>query len=485
MLNVHLRFTDAISKRPLPVRLRIFRPDGGTFTPLGRLPIFPCGRGEAVGGHVRVGSENFAYIDGGCEVPLPAGVPIRIVASHGPEYEWLDREVILKPGQMALRFELARWPDSEWGDWLKADSRAHFLSPHAAALEGAAEGLDTVHVLAQASSMLAQDGNTYPAFHNLADFSGQLPAHAAHGCEVFVNTLNHHPSLGRLALLNSHRPIFPLSFGGHDGPDEWSLCDWADQCHRKKGLVVWVDAFRPDCGILGGEALAALILGKIDAVEFDAQPRSQPFLPWYYRLLNAGLRVPLVGGSGKESNRTALGSMRTFALPSPDAPGWIEAVRAGRTFLTNGPLLKLDYDDTTATAIAEGSARFEKLDLIGDGRVLATAPAEAGERCRAALAVPVAIGTVSWLAARCIGGAPSRLYPGSPVFAHTSPVYPQSSVAESPERLRAVATLMECLNTAREWIETQGRFATEKGKNHLLANCEAARRRLAEFRPPS
>ncbi len=479
MLNVHLRFTDAATKLPLPVRLRIFRPDGGTFTPLGRLPIFPCGRGEAVGGQVRVGSENSAYIDGGCEVPLPAGVPIRIVASHGPEYETVDREVTLKPGQMALRFELNRWADSEWTGWLKADSHAHFLSPHAAALEGAAEGLDAVHLLAQASSMLAQDGNTYPTIHNLTDFSGQSAALTAHGCEVFVNTLNAHPSLGKLSLLNSHRPIFPLNFGGHDGPDDWSLCDWADQCHRKKGLVAWVDAFRPECGLLGGEALAALILGKIDAIEFDSQPRSQPFLPWYYRLLNAGLRVPLVGGSGKESNRTALGSMRTYALPTDAAPSWIDAVRAGRTFITNGPLLKLDFDGTTATGSAVGNARFEKLELIGDGRVLASAAAEPGERCRAALSVPIPADAGGWLAARCIGGAPSKLYPGSPVFAHSSPIY---RAGPAPDRIKSVEALVKCLGATRDWVEAQGRFSSAKAKDHLLANCAAAAVRLAEFR---
>ena len=477
MLNVHLRFTDAATKRPLPVRLRIFRPDGGTFTPLGRLPIFPCGRGEEVGGHVRVGAENFCYIDGACEVPLPAGVPLRIRASCGPEYEPLDREVSLKPGQIALRFELRRWPGAEWDAWVKVDSRAHYLSPHAAALEGAAEGLDAMQVLARASTTLAQDGNTYPTLPNLTEFSGQQVALSAHGCEVTVNTLNAHPSLGKLALLNSHRPIHPLAFGGADGPDDWSLCDWADQCHRKGGLVVWIDAFRTDAGLLGGEALAALILGKIDAIEFDSRPRSTPFLPWYYRLLDAGLRVPLVGGSGKESNRTALGSMRTYAPPMPEHPGWIGAVRAGRTFITNGPLLTFALDGGTASVIAESLAPFEKLELVVNGRVLAATPGVAGERSRAELAVTLPPNASGWMAARCIGGAASALYPGAPVFAHTSPIYLDGG-GDPPGRAAAVLALRECLDAVRNWIETEGRFASPKGRKHLLHHCDGAARTL-------
>ena len=475
MLNVHLRFTDAASKNPLPVRLRITGPTGGTFVPLGRLPIFPCGRGEELGGHIRLGGENFTYIDGGCEVPLPAGVSLRIRASHGPEYEFLDREVTLKPGQMALRFEIARRTDSTWDNWLRSDSRAHFLSPHAAALEGAAEGLDVVQVLARSSSVLARDGNTYPVFRNLAEFSGQQPALTAHGCEVVVNTLNTHSSLGSLALLNCHRIVHPLAFGGADGPDDWSLCDWADQCHRKNGLVVWVDAFRPEAGLMGGEALVALILGKIDAVEFDSGPRTQPFLPWLYRLWNAGFPVPLVGGSGKDSNRTALGAMRTYAYSSPDKPGWIEAVRAGQTFITNGPLLKLSVEGETATATVESTLPFEKLELIGNGRVLAIAAVDAGDRFTAKLVTPLPSG-LAWIAARCVGGTPSRLYPGGPVFAHTSPM---ARSADAPtERPAALRALSECVVGTRAWIEAEGNFGSPKPKGHLLDNCDRARAAL-------
>ena len=477
MLNVHLRFNEAATKKPLPVRLRITAPTGGTFVPLGRLPIFPCGRGEEVGGHVRSGRENYAYIDGACEVPLPAGVPLRIRASHGPEYELLDRIVTLKTGQLALRFEMTRWTNSSWDGWLRGDSRGHFISPHAAALEGAAEGLDVVQVLARSSSILARDGNTYPTFSNLCDFSGQLPARSAHGCEVSVNTLNKHPMLGALGLLNSHRIVHPLAFGGSDGPDDWSLCDWADQCHRKDGLVVWVDAFRPEAGLLGGEALAALILGKIDAIEFDSLPQSQPFLPWIYRIWNAGFLIPLVGGSGKESNRTPLGAMRTYARVGDQvSPSWIEAVRAGQTFITNGPLMLLSIDAGIAKASVESSVPFEKLELIHNGKVLAVTSGIHAGRSEAKLEAMLPMEASGWIAARCIGGAESPLYPGGPVFAHTSPL--ALGRVNCDGRSAALRALRDCLTDTRIWIDTQGRFGSAKAKEHLLAGVELAMQRL-------
>ena len=181
--------------------------------------------------------------------------------------------------------------------------------------------MDVVNLLAMPFPVLALDANTYTTTPNLLAFSGQVPALERDGCSVVVNTLNTHPVLGKVALLNSHRPVFPLTFGGEE-TDDWGVCDWCDQCHRKKGLTVWVDAFEPAGGVTGGEALVAAILGKIDAIEVTGESRKVPLLPWVYRLWDAGVLVPLVGASGKDSNRGVIGSVRTYAglVPHPATP---------------------------------------------------------------------------------------------------------------------------------------------------------------------
>src|SRR5205823_11441107 len=110
-----------------------------------------------------------------------------------------------------------------------------------------------------------------------------------------------------LGLLHCHRAVYPLTFGGPDGADDWTLADWFDQCHRNKVLVVWAGPKHEKSQMFGGEPLADLALGKVDAFEIDFWEDS-PFdlLADWYTLLNAGLAVPLVGASGKESNGTAL-----------------------------------------------------------------------------------------------------------------------------------------------------------------------------------
>lgn len=452
MLNVHLRIADAATGRPTPVRVRVAAADGTHFPPLGRAAEVPGGRNEDVGGHLRVGRERWWYIDGACELPLPAGVPLRVQAAKGFEHAPLDETVTLGAGQIALRFALARHTDSRAEGWVNVDTRCHFLAPHAALLEARAEGLDVVNLLAVPFPVLALDAETYTTIPNLLAFSGQSPALESDGCSVVVNTLNIHPVLGKVALLNSHRPVYPLTFGGEES-DDWGLCDWADQCHRKKGLVVWVDAFEPTAGVTGGEGLIAAILGKIDAIEVTGGPRKMPLLPWVYRLWDAGVRIPLVGASGKDSNKTVLGGMRTGVRT--EGGSWVEGVRAGCTIATAGPLVTLTPDGEHFRAAARAPSGAVQVELVANGRVVASGEGAA----EAVVAEP------GWVAARC---------PAHAGFAHTSPVG-VGSAGRNPDAAAALRALVE---QTREWAERHGRYANPRRRQALLDRCAEARAKL-------
>ncbi|MFM8271916.1 MAG: hypothetical protein ACKODX_06220 [Gemmata sp.] len=369
-------------------------------------------------------------------------------AAKGTEWTPLDATVTLGAGQISLRFTIERWTNSRAEGWAQVDTRCHFIGPHAALLEGQVEDLDAVNVLATPLPLLTMDANTYTTVPNLLAFSGQLSAVERAGHAVFVNTLNTHPVLGKVALLHSHRPVFPLTFGGEE-PDDWGVCDWCDQCHRKKGLVVWVDAFEPAGGVTGGEALVAAILGKIDAIEVNARPRKTSLLPWVYRLWDAGVRVPLVGASGKDSNALQLGSTRTYARGNP----WVEAVRAGHTFVSAGPLLALAVEGPRVTASARSGWAAPQVEIVANGRVVA-----AGDGAAEAL-----VGGACWVAGRTSGPAG---------FAHTSPVV-VGAPAPNPESVAALRALLE---QTRAWVEGYGRFANPKRRQALLDRCaEAAR----------
>ncbi|HTU89744.1 MAG TPA: CehA/McbA family metallohydrolase [Gemmataceae bacterium] len=482
MLTVHVRVSDSATGQPTPVRLRLVDAAGVCRMPFGRLAEFAERAGVDVGGQVRLGDDAFAYIDGICEVRLPAG-PVRVEVSKGPEYLPLSREVVLGPGKIALRLTIERALDWRSRGWYSGDGRAQQLSPHAARLEGAAEGLDVVNLLAHERP--SQDGHP-PAFVNLLAFSGTQPALEGPPC-VVVNTCNSHPILGTVALLNCHRIVHPLRFGTPDGLDDWSVADWCDQCHRKKGLVVWPDLPRLTAEHPQGEALAALLLGKIDAFEvcrFDS-------LADWYRLLSCGQHLPLMGASGKDSNTVALGAVRTYARLEPDQEfsygAWIESVRGGRTFVTDGPLLSLAVNGHGPGSVLslpkEGQmvriqveacsvTPFARLECIYNGAVVAAGKTD-GERRAATIEVEVPITGDGWLAARCLGG-----HDGSAIRAHTSPVYVQMEGRPLRPDAATMAPLLAVLDGTLAWVQREARCPKEQQREQLMQTLQAARQEL-------
>ena len=203
-LNVHVRVTDAATGKPTPVRIRIAGPDGKYLPPLGRPPDFPVGRNEDVGGHLYLGGKHYAYIDGGAEFPLPTAVSLTVEITKGPAYVPVREKVTLSDGQLTLRFAVRKWAGEQWTNLVAADSRCHFLTPHSAKLEAAAEGLDFTNLLATVQDYPSHDGHMYRTIPNITAFSGQSAAMDG----VYVNTFNVHPTLGRLGLLNSSSPRF-------------------------------------------------------------------------------------------------------------------------------------------------------------------------------------------------------------------------------------------------------------------------------------
>ena len=82
----------------------------------------------------------------------------------------------------------------------------------------------------------------------------------------------------------------------------------------------------------------------------------------YYRYLNCGYRLPLVGGTDKMSSDVPVGLYRTYARIPDDEEfsyeAWCRSVAEGRTFLSGGPIIHLSVDgrevgDTVSVQVAE------------------------------------------------------------------------------------------------------------------------------------
>jgi hypothetical protein len=401
---VHVRVNDEATGQPTPVRIRFVDSTGRYHAPLGRLRQFPTGFGQHLGGNVLVDRKQYAYIDGACEILLPSG-PIQIEVHKGLEYEPRFHTFDRAPGQISLRLAIRRKFNLQAEGWYAGDVRAHFLSPQAAWLEGAAEGLHVVNLLA--AEWEDDLGNPYHS--NLLDFTGQVEPHKKDGTLVAVNTLNRGGPHNDFILLSCHRIVHPLRLGSAEF-EHYTPNDWFKQCHRKGGLVVSPRVILLD-DIKEIDAFAWL-----PDVEFG-----RVLLPGWYEQLDAesGRHVALVGGSGKASNDRLLGSIRTYVrIPNSSEwnyRSWCDGIRAGRTVATRGPLIDMSLTAgkvASVRATARCVTPYGKLELVCNGDVIASAMPNHDNLAQLSLDPPLKPG--SWLAARCWGTSGDLL-------AHTSP----------------------------------------------------------------
>jgi hypothetical protein len=284
------------------------------------------------------------YIPGETAINLPPG-KVYIEISKGFEIAPIRRVVEVCPETTEIVFTLERVLNWRERGWVSADTHVHFLSPPSAHLEGAGEGVNVVNLLASQWGELMT---------NVGDFDGRTTygSREAGGDGEYlvrVGTENRQHVLGHISLLGYNgRIIAPMTTGGPDesalgDPIEVLLTEWARQCRKQGGVVILPHFPHPRA-----EHAAAIISGDIDGVEMTSWENLyggiDPYsLSDWYRYLNNGHFVAAVGGTDKMAATTAVGAVRTYALLPQDRTfdydAWKNAVRAGNTFVSYGPLL--------------------------------------------------------------------------------------------------------------------------------------------------
>lgn len=434
---VRTKVVDADSGKSIPCRIHFRSKDGIPYAPHGHHAHVNSDQGTwhvDIGGDVRLGQISYAYIDGTCEGWLPRGDVIVDVA-RGFEYEPLREKIEIKPGQTELVLKLKRFADLNKERYFSGDTHVHFLSTQGAHLEAAGEGLNVVNLL------LSQWGHL---FTNTEEFTGRPSVD--HGGEtiVYATQENRQHLLGHLTLLGLKEQVMPWC---SDGPGEaelggnleTTLSRWADACHAQGGTVIIPHIPNPNC-----EPAALIATGRADAAEFL---RQDPYGHLeYYRYLNCGYKLPLVGGTDKMSADVPVGIYRTYVHIPDDQPfnyeTWCRALRGGNTFHSGGPLLAFTANGQPigstirlpgngGTVEVEASARsilpFQSLELVLNGEVVARTEDLKGVRSLT-LRERLKVDRHCWIAARCAGPNywESRKHHDGwkrKLMAHTSPIY--------------------------------------------------------------
>jgi hypothetical protein len=489
--RVEVDVVDARTGEPMAARVHFRAADGRYLPPLGHREEVNVGLNEDAGADVVIGDTTYAYVPGRFTIDLPAGfVEAEVVRGFG--YRPLRRRIEIdgRPGPIRFALEPIDGPTGE--GWVAADCHVHFVSPTSALLQAAAEGVDLVNLLA------TQWGDHHTSVTDLpvvalGDSGGRH--------QVVMGSENRQNMLGHVGLLGASGPVLPMASGGAPegrlgDPLDRLIADWADAARAQGGLAIAVHFPLPYA-----EVAADIVAGKIEAVELQALTPGVdgPSIREWYRFLNNGFHLPVVGGTDKMTAAIPLGAIRTYARLAPDRElsfaTWADAVRAGRTFVSSGPYIELSVDGhepgdvihlprTGGTVEVRAGARsaqpvLDELQVVHDGAVVATSRADA-QADALALAERITVRRGGWLAARVSSRRTIHSAFATAMGAHTSPVY-LAVLGRPAFDAHDAAAIGAIIDGTRAWIETVATVRTEAERERLAAYFAIARGRLDEI----
>lgn len=451
------------------------------------------------------------------ELDVPAG-RMTITVTRGCEFRTSEAECTVSPGGEAL-VELSPVPlyDAAARGWYGGDLHVHLNYPgdQVAGLDDAAsmqrgEGLHLMNlVAANAATALIYDFEGFECFAGLnLPWSGH-DAVGRWGVEYRNDLFGHFHALNLTAPPTRYQTGHERSAERYDWPPNAVA---AAECRELGASVGYTHPIgQPmapdgspapvfDAGIPRSmearEVVADAALGLVDSLDLVGPSNAEGTEFLYHRLLGCGIRLSATAGTD-----TMLSNSRFFFASNPPgwsrvyanlrghsltAESWQEAVRAGRTFATNGPWLEMttagghEIGDTLRAA--EGDVvtvqvrvvglGVEKLEVMGpDGPFVVRELGEGVEECF--VDVDVELHRPLWIAAIARGG-PHPSVCGRHVYAHTSPLWIDVGGATVARRQDA-AWCLDWLDRLEAFCDDHDRFAGAAQRADLGDVIERAR----------
>jgi hypothetical protein len=411
-------------------------------------------------------------------ITVPAG-HIRIEVMKGFTRLPQRREVEVAAGA-ATEVEVSM-PDSRWSPapgrrWVSGDVHVHMNyggryrnTPAHLVLQAQAEDLDVVENLIVNKEQRIPD----------IDYSGRGVDPASTAAALVVHGQEFHTSYwGHLGILGLQGGILLPGYAGYPGTAAASLfptnADVADLAHARGALVGYVHPFEEEPRPLthpahtdADELPVDVALGKVDYLEIVSFADHQATASVWYRLLNLGFRIPAAAGTDAMADyatlRGPVGLNRVFVsvADSPlDSRLWLEGLRAGRTFATNGPLLEFSLADATvggSVSLERGkdvpfSARMRSIVPVDHAQIVCNGQVVrelAAHRDRLEVSGHLPLDRSGWCVLRAFSAKAEYPVLDNFVYATTSPIYVTVAGAQprSPEDARFFAAWIDHLRS--------------------------------------
>ncbi|HXJ03623.1 MAG TPA: CehA/McbA family metallohydrolase [Candidatus Acidoferrum sp.] len=349
---------------------------------------------------------HYFHMKGLAKLAVPSG-KIRIDATKGFEYKPIVQTVEVKPGDLK-RVEIKLEPlENGLRDakhWISADLHVHMnyggtyqdVSERLAE-QAKAEGLQVVN------NLIVNKEQRFPDIASV----GENQVTFSPGNVVIISGQEFHTSYwGHRGLIDMRGSLLLPGYAGYPNTAAASLypmnADVYDMAYARGALVGAVhpfdevpDPFANPPQKITDELPVDVALGKLDYMEIVGFSDHPSTAAVWYRLLNLGYRIPAGAGTDATADYAApirghVGMDRVYArvpdLP-PTVDSWKEALKKGRTFATNGPLIEfslggLQVGDELMFEGAQAAVPFtaklrsivpvDHFEVVCNGRVAAT-----------------------------------------------------------------------------------------------------------------
>ncbi|MDB6169267.1 MAG: WD40-like beta Propeller containing protein [Verrucomicrobia bacterium] len=420
--------------RVTPARVYLSGADGRSYAPAGaihRIVTGDCGQPFA--------GDCYFHTTGDFRTELPAGsATIEVV--KGMEYLPVTRTLAIpESGTATCEIQLSRVADLPREGWYSGEVHVHGnlfaeqrIAPGDVLLAAKAEDLHVTNILP------CNDPRT-TVISDRQFFTGAPAAVSEKEYVVYYNEEMRNDIYGHVGLLNLKTFVEPAYFGWAHSPFPYDVPGNFPQVEKTRaqgGVVTYVHPGLPS------EFPVDIALGLADTIDAMSQNDEEVTTRLWYRLLNCGFRCPISAGTDSFLNTPCHlipGAGRLFVHVGADFTyeNWIEGYRRGRSFASNGPLLRFSVngheagDDIRSAAgpvplEISGSVQsivpMDAVEIIINGQVVKRIAA-GPDRKSIHVAEKIAVTGSSWVALR-VRGPGNRLVPNDrEVYAHTSPVY--------------------------------------------------------------
>jgi hypothetical protein len=391
----------------------------------------------------------------GADVQVPEG-KVFVEIMKGFEKHIEKQTVMVKEGEdtrVVFSLKSLQFQPTKTGQWVGADLHVHmnyggeyrndeFYLPDQADSEG----------LAIVNNLIVNKEQRFP---DIAFDKPQLNTITSRDGMIVKGQEFHTSYWGHRGLLNIKKHMLLPGYAGYPNTAAASLypmnADVYDMARAEGAIIGAVHPFDEIPDPLANppqritdELPVDVALGKIDYMEIVGFSDHRSTATVWYRLLNLGYRIPAGAGTDAMANYSSLrgpvGMNRVYAWVPEwplDAETWFAALKKGRTFATNGPLLEFTLEEQRVgeelqfdkpqeavafTAKMRSIVPVDHLEVVCNGRVVQTVKLD-GERNSADAKGTLPLHESGWCLLRASSDEAEYPVLDNYVYATTSPIY--------------------------------------------------------------